>query len=140
MSDASLAPSVDVETFPRRPVPEKVSLDGIEDRWNEAWTREGTYAFDRSATRRAGVGSHGPCAPYRRRGGGSSTRPGGTAARAHRGRLHGDGRTPRGRPGGRRRARPPEVGAHGTVRGCRGRGGAGVCARDRRRSVAEQAR
>jgi len=51
MSDASLAPSVDVETFPAPSVPEKVSLDGIEDRWNEAWTREGTYTFDRSATR-----------------------------------------------------------------------------------------
>jgi valyl-tRNA synthetase len=31
--------------------PEKVSLDGLEEAWDAAWTRDGTYAFDRSAAR-----------------------------------------------------------------------------------------
>lgn len=34
-----------------RQVPDKVSLDGLEDRWDAAWTEQGTYAFDRSKTR-----------------------------------------------------------------------------------------
>ncbi|MPV38176.1 valine--tRNA ligase [Georgenia subflava] len=51
MSDASLTTSVDVETLPAPSVPEKVSLDGLEDRWNGTWTQAGTYAFDRTATR-----------------------------------------------------------------------------------------
>ena len=32
-------------------VPDKPSLDGIEDRWIGAWDAEGTYAFDRAASR-----------------------------------------------------------------------------------------
>ena len=32
-------------------VPERVSLDGLEDRWAGAWSRDRTYAFDRTATR-----------------------------------------------------------------------------------------
>ncbi|KQU00419.1 valine--tRNA ligase [Sanguibacter sp. Leaf3] len=32
-------------------VPEKVSLDGLEGRWDSAWATEGTYTFDRSAER-----------------------------------------------------------------------------------------
>ena len=32
-------------------VPEKVSLDGLEERWDAAWREQGTYAFDRTATR-----------------------------------------------------------------------------------------
>ncbi|WNB86776.1 valine--tRNA ligase [Cellulomonas sp. ATA003] len=32
-------------------VPDKVSLDGLEDRWDRAWTDGGTYAFDRTAAR-----------------------------------------------------------------------------------------
>ncbi|GAA2724571.1 valine--tRNA ligase [Cellulomonas aerilata] len=32
-------------------VPDKVSLDGLEDRWDRAWTQAGTYRFDRTATR-----------------------------------------------------------------------------------------
>ena len=32
-------------------VPEKVSLDGLEERWTTAWREQGTYAFDRTATR-----------------------------------------------------------------------------------------
>jgi len=50
MSDAiplTTAPA----TLVARAVPEKVSLDGIEDRWAGAWQEQGTYAFDRSKTR-----------------------------------------------------------------------------------------
>jgi valyl-tRNA synthetase len=32
-------------------VPEKPSIDGIEQRWAEAWDREGTYRFDRTRSR-----------------------------------------------------------------------------------------
>ena len=32
-------------------VPDKVSLEGLEDRWDRAWTQAGTYRFDRTATR-----------------------------------------------------------------------------------------
>jgi valyl-tRNA synthetase len=32
-------------------IPEKPSLDGIEARWSQQWDADGTYAFDRSATR-----------------------------------------------------------------------------------------
>ncbi|MFD1504570.1 valine--tRNA ligase [Georgenia yuyongxinii] len=52
MSDAPLAGTVpETETLPAPQAPDKVSLDGLEDRWNSAWTEAGTYAFDRSATR-----------------------------------------------------------------------------------------
>lgn len=32
-------------------VPERVSLDGLEERWGAVWREQGTYAFDRTATR-----------------------------------------------------------------------------------------
>ena len=32
-------------------VPDKVSLDGLENRWDAAWSAQGTYDFDRSAVR-----------------------------------------------------------------------------------------
>ena len=32
-------------------VPEKVSLDGLEERWDAVWHEQGTFTFDRSATR-----------------------------------------------------------------------------------------
>lgn len=32
-------------------VPDKVSLDGVEQRWDEAWTAQDLYGFDRTATR-----------------------------------------------------------------------------------------
>lgn len=32
-------------------VPDRVSLDGLEERWDAAWSEQGTYAFDRTATR-----------------------------------------------------------------------------------------
>jgi len=34
-----------------RQVPDKPSLDGIEDRWDRTWTEQGTYTFDRSKLR-----------------------------------------------------------------------------------------
>src|SRR3954465_4144225 len=37
-------------TAPRH-VPDKVSLDGVEDRWDAAWTEQGLHTFDRTATR-----------------------------------------------------------------------------------------
>ena len=33
-------------------VPEKVSADGLEQKWSELWQEQGTYAFDRTATRK----------------------------------------------------------------------------------------
>jgi valyl-tRNA synthetase len=32
-------------------VPDKVSLDGLEERWDRTWTERGTYRFDRTRTR-----------------------------------------------------------------------------------------
>ncbi|MFY9263505.1 MAG: valine--tRNA ligase [Actinomycetaceae bacterium] len=32
-------------------VPERVSLEGLEDRWGKTWAENGTYAFDRNTTR-----------------------------------------------------------------------------------------
>ncbi|WP_296666308.1 class I tRNA ligase family protein, partial [Demequina sp.] len=32
-------------------IPDKATVDGLEDRWNEAWEASGTYRFDESATR-----------------------------------------------------------------------------------------
>jgi valyl-tRNA synthetase len=32
-------------------VPEKPSLDGLEDRWSAAWEAQGTYRFDRTKAR-----------------------------------------------------------------------------------------
>ncbi|HWN25754.1 MAG TPA: class I tRNA ligase family protein, partial [Actinomycetospora sp.] len=40
-----------VPSDPATRVPEKPTLDGLEDRWAGVWEDEGTYAFDRSATR-----------------------------------------------------------------------------------------
>jgi len=34
-----------------RSIPDKPSVDGLEDRWTERWRSEDTYAFDRSAAR-----------------------------------------------------------------------------------------
>lgn len=38
---------------PRVQAPAKVSLDGLEERWDAAWAQAGTYSFDRSASRAA---------------------------------------------------------------------------------------
>src|SRR5215212_6025379 len=40
-----------VQSTPGTRVPEKPTLDGLEDRWAGVWEADGTYAFDRSATR-----------------------------------------------------------------------------------------
>ncbi len=40
-----------VQSTPGTRVPEKPTLDGLEDRWVQVWEDEGTYAFDRTATR-----------------------------------------------------------------------------------------
>ena len=32
-------------------IPDRVSLDGLEERWDTAWSEKGTYAFDRTAPR-----------------------------------------------------------------------------------------
>ena len=35
----------------RNPIPDKVSLDGLEGKWVAVWDEEGTYRFDRSQPR-----------------------------------------------------------------------------------------
>ncbi len=37
--------------MPTPRVPEKPTLDGLEERWGAVWQEQGTYAFDRTATR-----------------------------------------------------------------------------------------
>ncbi len=51
MADVTPPQSPAPATLVARAVPEKVSLDGIEERWAGAWQEQGTYAFDRSRTR-----------------------------------------------------------------------------------------
>ncbi|MDT0165096.1 valine--tRNA ligase [Actinotalea sp. AC32] len=51
MSDLpTTSPSTPAPTTASR-VPDKVSLDGLEGRWDAAWAEQGTYSFDRTATR-----------------------------------------------------------------------------------------
>jgi valyl-tRNA synthetase len=54
MSQKTPAPTRPAPTAPATgavAVPEKVSLDGLEDKWNDTWREQGTYTFDRTATR-----------------------------------------------------------------------------------------
>ena len=51
MSDQSPTDPRPTTPTPASRVPEKVSLDGLEDRWGGVWREQGTYAFDRTATR-----------------------------------------------------------------------------------------
>src|SRR5665647_2747594 len=51
MSDQSPTDPRPTTPTPASRVPEKVSLDGLEDRWGGVWHDQGTYAFDRTATR-----------------------------------------------------------------------------------------
>ena len=44
-------PTAPVVTTGTRQVPDRVSLDGVETRWDEAWTAKNLYGFDRTATR-----------------------------------------------------------------------------------------
>ena len=48
---ASVDPAATARTTGTRQVPDRVSLDGVETRWDEAWTAQDLYAFDRTATR-----------------------------------------------------------------------------------------
>ena len=50
-SPTSSAPAVPGTSGVAARVPERVSLDGLEDRWGAVWRDQGTYAFDRTATR-----------------------------------------------------------------------------------------
>ncbi|HIZ35698.1 MAG TPA: valine--tRNA ligase, partial [Candidatus Ruania gallistercoris] len=55
MSEPVTTPPIqNPSTEPIRPVaqvPDRPSLDGLEDRWAARWGEQGTYAFDRSAER-----------------------------------------------------------------------------------------
>src|SRR5450830_555852 len=51
MSDQNPTDPRPAAPTPASRVPEKVSLDGLEDRWGAVWREQGTYAFDRTATR-----------------------------------------------------------------------------------------
>ncbi|WP_123304296.1 valine--tRNA ligase [Bogoriella caseilytica] len=48
---ASAAPATPAEPLPAPQVPQQVGLEGLEAKWAAAWQTEGTYDFDRSATR-----------------------------------------------------------------------------------------
>ncbi len=50
---AAAEPAPEPATGPRhaRQVPEKPTLDGVDARWAEAWTAQGTYRFDRTRIR-----------------------------------------------------------------------------------------
>ncbi|WP_456786565.1 valine--tRNA ligase [Cellulomonas sp. P5_C5] len=50
-SESPNTPSARLTTSGTRQVPDRVSLDGVETRWDEAWTAQDLYAFDRTATR-----------------------------------------------------------------------------------------
>lgn len=50
MTDTSFAPTTH-STLPAPAVPDKVSLDGLENRWDAHWSEHATYAFDRTAPR-----------------------------------------------------------------------------------------
>jgi valyl-tRNA synthetase len=51
MTEQSPRPTTPAQPRGTRAVPDKVSLDGIEDRWDAAWTEQGLYAFDRTRSR-----------------------------------------------------------------------------------------
>ncbi|MGA8296448.1 MAG: valine--tRNA ligase [Acidimicrobiales bacterium] len=51
MSDRSRPESDSASRSPR--IPEKPSLDGLEERWSSQWEREGTYRFDATRPREA---------------------------------------------------------------------------------------
>ena len=50
-SESPNTPAAPLTTTGTRQVPDRVSLDGVETRWDEAWTAQDLYAFDRTATR-----------------------------------------------------------------------------------------
>jgi len=44
-------PAAPVSTSRSPQVPDKVTLDGLENKWDAAWTEQGTYRFDATRTR-----------------------------------------------------------------------------------------
>lgn len=50
MTDLTSRPDAPTSA-PARQVPDKVTVDGLEERWDGAWTAAGAYAFDRSKER-----------------------------------------------------------------------------------------
>ncbi|HMO11770.1 MAG TPA: valine--tRNA ligase, partial [Actinotalea sp.] len=51
MSDDQASRTTPESTPSTSRVPDKVSLDGLEDRWDAVWREQGTYTFDRTKTR-----------------------------------------------------------------------------------------
>ncbi|MAU03955.1 MAG: valine--tRNA ligase [Acidimicrobiaceae bacterium] len=49
MSERAIPPTTAHDPAPR--IPDKPTLEGLEDRWDNAWEAAGTYRFDRSRTR-----------------------------------------------------------------------------------------
>ena len=47
-------------------IPDKPSIDGLEDKWAQAWAEQGTYTFDRSKTREQiySIDTPPPCLLY----------------------------------------------------------------------------
>lgn len=38
-------------------IPDKPSIDGLEDTWSQVWREQGTYAFDRASAHERGRGA-----------------------------------------------------------------------------------
>jgi len=51
MTDQNPQPVTTATAAGARQVPDRVSLDGVEERWNAAWTAQDLYGFDRTKTR-----------------------------------------------------------------------------------------
>jgi len=51
MTDLNAAPEPANPTAGTRQVPDRVSLDGVEERWDAAWSAQDLYGFDRTKTR-----------------------------------------------------------------------------------------
>lgn len=51
MSDQTPRPDVPTSARAARQVPDRVTVDGLEERWSQTWSDEGTYTFDRTAER-----------------------------------------------------------------------------------------
>lgn len=51
MSDLTSRPDAPTSATAARQVPDKVTVDGLEGRWSQAWGEAGTYTFDRTKDR-----------------------------------------------------------------------------------------
>lgn len=51
MSDLTSRPDTPTSATAARQVPDKVTVDGLEGRWSQAWGEAGTYTFDRTKDR-----------------------------------------------------------------------------------------